>query len=112
MGVLSRVQKQKRYGEKITMTYQIRSESFKDPFYFGVLSQANKTINLCDAYNFKPAVSEEAFSEVQSIITTEILNFIYKLLESGVGLTEKDYQYYYDNLTGQADKRRLELKLK
>jgi cell division protein FtsB len=32
------------------------------------------------------------------------------LWEGGVELTEKDYQYYYDNLTGQADKRRLELR--
>lgn len=164
--------KAKRYGEKITMTYQIMSELFKDPFYYGVLFQANKTINLCDAYDFKPAVSEEDFNEVQrltratksplvtnrrktyyplremvkcsfcgrsmspgaskaragkrylyyrctnndcnrkkkSIRAIEIFNFIYKLLEDGVELTEKDYQYYYDNLTGQADQRRLQLK--
>lgn len=164
--------KAKRYGEKITMTYQILSELFKDPFYFGVLFQTNKTINLCDAYDFIPAVSEEDFNEVQrlsratqsplvtnrrktfyplrsmvkcsfcnrsmspaasksragkrylyyrctnndctrkkkAIRAIVIFNFIYNLLENGVGLTEKDYQIYYDNLTGQADKRRLALK--
>jgi DNA invertase Pin-like site-specific DNA recombinase len=164
--------KAKRFGEKITMTYQILSELFKDPFYYGVLFQANKTVNLCDAYDFKPAVNEDDFNEVQrlsratqsplvtnrrktfyplrslvkcsfcsrsmspgasksragkrylyyrctndvctrkkkSIRAIVVFNFIYKLLEDGVGLTEKDYQIYHDNLTGQADKRRLTLK--
>lgn len=164
--------KAKRYGEKITMTYQILSELFKDPFYYGMLFQANKTINLCDAYDFKIAVNEDDFNEVQrlsramrsplvtnrrktfyplrglvkcamcnrsmtpgasksrlgkrylyyrctnhdctrkkkSIRAIVVFTFIYKLLENGVGLTEKDYQYYYDNLTGQADKRRLALR--
>jgi site-specific DNA recombinase len=59
--------KSKRYGQKITMTYQIMSELFKDPIYYGVLFQANKTINLCDAYDFKPAVSEDDFNEVQRL---------------------------------------------
>lgn len=164
--------KAKRYGEKITMTYQILSELFKDPFYHGKLFQTNKTVDLRDAYDFKPAVSEEDFNEVQrltratvsplvtnkrktyyplremikcsfcgrsmtpgaskarggqrylyyrctnndctrkkkSIRGIEVFNFIYKLLEGGIELTEKDYQYYHDNLTGQADKRRLELR--
>ena len=164
--------KAKRFGEKITMTYQILSEMFKDPFYHGVLFQANKTINLCDAYDFQPAVGEEEFNEVQrlsratqsplvtnrrktfyplrgmvkcatcsrsmspgasksrlgtrylyyrctnesctrkkkSIRAKVVFDFIYSLLDSGVGLTEKEYQYYYDHLTGQADKQRLTLK--
>lgn len=164
--------KAKRYGEKITMTYQILSEMFKDPFYHGVLFQANKTINLQDAYDFKIAVSEEDFNEVQrlsratqsplvtnrrktfyplrgmvkcsfcgrsmspgasksragtrylyyrctnheckrskkSIRAKVVFDFIYHLLEGGVELTEKDYQYYYEHLTGQADKLRLALK--
>jgi site-specific DNA recombinase len=59
--------KSKRYGQKITMTYQILSEMFKDPFYYGVLIQTNKTVNLCDAYDFKTAVSEEDFNEVQRL---------------------------------------------
>lgn len=46
----------------------------------------------------------------KSIRAIVVFNFIYKLLENGVGLTEDDYQYYYDNLTGQADKRRLALR--
>lgn len=161
--------KAKRYGEKITMTYQILSELFKDPFYYGLLFQTNKTVNLCDAYDFTPAVSEDDFNEVQrinrstksplvkkkyktyyplrrmvlcsfckrsmtpnapkgrlgdyylyyrctnntckrkkkSIRGKVIFEFLYELLGNGIDLTEKDYQYYHDNLTKQADKRRL-----
>lgn len=164
--------KAKRFGEKITMTYQILSELFKDPFYHGMLFQANKTINLCDAYDFKPAVSEEDFAEVQrlaraalspliknrrktfyplrgmvkcslcersmspgasqsktgtrylyyrctnldcprkkkSIRAITVFKFIYDLLKSGVELTEEDYQYYHDHLTGNADAQRLALR--
>ncbi len=164
--------KSKKFGEKISMTFQILSDIFKDPFYYGVLIQTKKNVSLLDAYDFKPAVSEEDFNEVQrinrasvsplvtnrrktyyplrglikcsfcglgmgpaaskaradkrylyyrcnsdnctrkkkSIRAIEIFNFIYKLLENGVELTEKDYQYYHDNLTVQADKRRLELR--
>jgi site-specific DNA recombinase len=57
----------KRFGEKITLTYQILSELFKDPFYYGMLFQTNKTIDLRDAYDFKPAVNEEDFNEVQRL---------------------------------------------
>jgi SMC interacting uncharacterized protein involved in chromosome segregation len=49
------------------MTYQILSEMFKDPFYHGMLLQANKTINLRDAYDFKIAVTEDDFNEVQRL---------------------------------------------
>ena len=66
-GRLIKGTKAKRYGEKITMTYQILSELFKDPFYHGMLLQSTKTINLRDAYDFKPAVSEDDFNEVQRL---------------------------------------------
>lgn len=161
--------KAKRFGEKITMTYQILSELFKDPFYHGMLLQANKTTNLRDAYDFKPAVSEDDFNEVQrlsratqsplvtnrrktfyplrgmvkclfcgrsmspgasksragtrylyyrctnndctrkkkSIRAIAVFKFIYELLENGLELTEKDYLYYRDHLTSEADTQRL-----
>jgi site-specific DNA recombinase len=57
--------KSKKFGQKVTLTNQILSELFKDPFYYGVLIQTKKTIDLRDAYDFKPAVSEEDFNEVQ-----------------------------------------------
>ena len=66
-GRLIKNAKSKKYGQKITMTYQILSELFKDPFYYGLLFQANKTVDLRDAYDFTPAVSEDDFNEVQRL---------------------------------------------
>lgn len=164
--------KAKRFGETITMTYQILSEMFKDSFYYGILIQTKKTINLCDSYDFKIAVNEDDFNEVQrlsramrsplvtnrrktfyplralvkcsactrsmtpgasksrvgkrylyyrctnddctrkkkSIRALVVFNYMYQLLENGIALTEKDYQYYHDNLTGQANNRQLTLR--
>lgn len=66
-GRIIKSKRSKRFGKKVTLTYQILSELFKDPFYYGMLFQANKTIDLRDAYDFKPAVSEGDFNEVQRL---------------------------------------------
>ena len=162
----------KRYGSKIRMTHQILSKMFKDPFYYGVLIQANNNVDLREAYDFKPAVSEDDFNEVQRLARAKksplankkrmtfyplrgmikccacsnsmtpgaskgrlgtrylyyrctndtctrkkkgirahvVFNYIYKLLEDGIELTEKDYKQYHDKLVGRADKKRLALK--
>jgi site-specific DNA recombinase len=161
--------KSKRFGETITMTYQILSDVFKNPFYYGLLIQTKKIVDLRDVYDFQPAVTEDEYNEVQrlsralispvvtnrrktfyplrgmvkcsicgrnmspgaskshkgtrylyyrcvnpnctrkkkSIRGIEIFNFIYDLLKDGVELNEQDYQYYYDHLTGQADKQHI-----
>lgn len=57
-------EKSKRYGETIVMSYQILSEVFKDPFYYGLLIQKKKTYDL-SAYNFEKAVTEDDYNEVQ-----------------------------------------------
>ncbi len=59
--------KSKRFGEKIIMSYQILSEMFKEPFYFGLLIQVNKSIDLREVYEFQPAVSEDDYNEVQRL---------------------------------------------
>ncbi len=164
--------KAKKYGEKIIMTYQILSEMFKDPFYYGLLFQANKKINLCEAYDFKAAVSENDYGEVQllsrsnspalsvnrnktfyplrnmikcfscnnsmtpgasksragkrylyyrcttddckrvqkSVRAKVVFDFIYHLLEDGIDLSEKDYQYYHEEMTNSANNTRLRLR--
>ncbi len=66
-GRVIKSKRSKKFGKKVTLTYQILSELFKDPFYYGMLFQANKTIDLRDAYDFKPAVSEGDFNEVQRL---------------------------------------------
>jgi site-specific DNA recombinase len=167
-GRIIKDEKSQRFGETIVMSYQILSELFKDPFYYGLLIQKNKTYDL-SAYDFKIAVTEDDYNEVQrmsrasispliknrrmtfyplrgmvkcsfcgrsmspgasksqrgtrylyyrcvntectrkkkSIRGIEIFKFIYKLLEGGIELTAKDYQYYYDRLTSQADEQRV-----
>lgn len=59
--------KSKKYGQTVKMTYQILSEMFKDSFYYGLLSQTNKTVDLCEAYDFQPAVSKDEWDEVQRL---------------------------------------------
>ncbi len=70
--------KAKKQGQKIRMTYQILSEMFKDPFYYGILIQTNKTVDLRDAYDFTPAVSEEDFDEVQRLVRAVISPLVEK----------------------------------
>ena len=63
-GRIIKTEKSKRYGETIVMSYQILSEMFKDPFYYGLLIQRIKTYDL-NAYEFEKAVSEDDYNEVQ-----------------------------------------------
>lgn len=49
------------------MTKQILSDIFKDPFYYGKLIQANQKVNLKDIYDFKPAITETDYIEVQGL---------------------------------------------
>lgn len=59
--------KSKGYGNKIGIDFRTLPNVFKDPFYYGVLVQASKSIDLRVAYDFNPAVSEEDFNEVQRL---------------------------------------------
>lgn len=64
----------KSSGKKIKMTKQILSVSvFKDPFYYGILIQGIKQIDLREApYDFVPAISEAEFQQVQMQSGTNI----------------------------------------
>ena len=44
----------------------------------------------------------------KSIRAKVVFDFIYGLLEGGIELSEKEYQYYYDQLTSHADKAQLD----
>ena len=59
--------KAKRYGEKITMTYQILSELFKIRSITVCSSRLIRLLTSVMAYDFKPAVTEEDFNEVQRL---------------------------------------------
>lgn len=61
--------KAKRSGQVITMDWRRLTPLFSDPFYYGVLLQKGKNVDLREVpgYNFIPAVSEEDWQAVQAL---------------------------------------------
>jgi DNA invertase Pin-like site-specific DNA recombinase len=55
----------KKTKRKTYMTPQKLSEMFRDPFYYGVLVQANQRVDLREIYGFVPAVEEDDFFRIQ-----------------------------------------------
>lgn len=55
----------KRDGRLISMTAQTLSDVFRDPFYYGVLVQANQKVDLRELYDFSPTTSEEMYNKIQ-----------------------------------------------
>lgn len=43
------------------------SSIFRDPFYYGVLCQSGKEVNLTELYDFKPMIDKETYVKVQTI---------------------------------------------
>jgi site-specific DNA recombinase len=60
--------KAKRKGHVLKMNLKRLTDMFRDPFYYGVLVQARKTIDLraVPGYHFQPAVSEPDWNSVQA----------------------------------------------
>lgn len=79
--------KAEKAGQKVRMTDKILSDRvFNDPFYYGVLIQAGKPVDLRElaGYNFIPATNEETYNLVQSMtgrrVVTERKRVVYKPL--------------------------------
>lgn len=66
--------KVKSTGKKLRITMQKLSDIFKDPFYYGVLisKTTGNSVDLREAYNFKPAVSEDGYFAVQDLTYRKI----------------------------------------
>ena len=63
----------KSSGKEIKLTKQILNKSvFNNPFFYGVVVQANQKTDLREIYNFEPAVSEEDFFAIQRISSGRI----------------------------------------
>jgi hypothetical protein len=62
----------KRKGHVIKLSWQRLTYMFRDPFYYGVLVQAGKMIELrqVPGYNFQPMVSEADWNAVQTFAST------------------------------------------
>lgn len=57
----------KSSGHKVDMDIRILSDIFANPFYYGILVQAEQKVDLRLLYDFVPAVTEEEFFQVQQL---------------------------------------------
>lgn len=64
-------------GRRIKMTKQILSDLFHDPFYYGILIQANQKVDLKELYkdDFEPATTEEVYNQVQALSVRRLKAF-------------------------------------
>ncbi len=60
-----RVTKDKKIRRVIKPTKNAVGKMFCDPFYYGILVQANQTIDLRTVYDFEPMIDEEIYNQVQ-----------------------------------------------
>ncbi len=60
-----RVTKDKKVKRTIKPSKNAVGKMFGDPFYYGILVQANQTIDLTTVYDFEPMVDKEFYDQVQ-----------------------------------------------
>ena len=105
----------KNAGKKVLMTDKILSSTvFPDPFYYGILVQKEKQVDLrlIDGYDFQPATDEDNYNHVQALtgrrIVTDKKRRVFKPL---VGLVKCDYcsrtMYPQTPTSGRKDKTRI-----
>lgn len=63
----TKLNKKNKTVKKIFPTEKTLSLIFRDPFYYGVLIQADQTNDLRSIYNFAPMVDEETFNKIQTL---------------------------------------------
>ncbi len=62
-----RLTKDKKDKRTIKPTKNAIAKMFKDPFYYGILVQANQTIDLTTIYDFEPMIDKELYEQVQQL---------------------------------------------
>lgn len=67
---LTKVTKKNKHPRKILPTEKSVGNMFQDPFYYGILEQANQTIDLREIYNFEPMIEEDTYNQVQALAYT------------------------------------------
>lgn len=67
---LTKITQKNNNHRKILPTEKSVGVMFKDPFYYGVLEQANQTIDLRPVYDFKPMIEENTYNQVQALTYT------------------------------------------
>lgn len=64
---LRRMTKDKENSRAIKPYVSSTAKMFHDPFYYGVLVQANQQVDLRDIYDFKPMIDEATYNQVQML---------------------------------------------
>lgn len=67
---LTKINKKNKYPRKIVPTEKSVGNMFQDPFYYGILEQANQTIDLRTVYDFEPMIEEDTYNQVQALAYT------------------------------------------
>lgn len=62
----------KSSGKLVKMDKRMLSDIFKDPFYYGILIQANQEVDLRTIYDFQPAITEREYIDVQRLTDKRI----------------------------------------
>jgi len=63
----TKITRKNKKSRKIVLdSKQTASKLFHDPFYYGILIQAEQEVNLCTVSNFKPMISQEHYDQVQA----------------------------------------------
>lgn len=100
-----------KLSRKIRVTTQMLSRMFVDSFYYGVLHQAGKDVDLREIYDFKPVVSEEVFNKIQYMGRTQKQPYKVKRaflpLKNMIFCDYCDYQLYAGTSTSHTGKRYL-----
>lgn len=67
---LTKITKKNKRPRKIYPTEKSVGVMFQDPFYYGILEQANQTIDVREIYNFEPMIDEDTYNQVQALAYT------------------------------------------
>ena len=64
---LTKTTRKNKSPRKIYPTEKSIGVMFTDPFYYGILEQANQTIDLRTIYDFEPMIDEDTYNQVQAL---------------------------------------------
>jgi site-specific DNA recombinase len=67
---LTKINKKNKVARKILPTEKSVGVMFQDPFYYGILEQANQTVDVRELYNFEPMIEEDIYNQVQALAYT------------------------------------------
>lgn len=64
---MTKINRRNKTIRKITISKQMASNIFSDPFYFGILIQNDQEVDLTKITNFTPMIDEETYNAVQDL---------------------------------------------